>query len=827
MRFNFCVVALALVGALTLMVSAYFYEIASALIGTVLAGAMTGAALLGFRGITMRLPTVGRWFVQGVAVVFALGIGIELFFSGGSGAERAITVGHFLLIILAALFVLARRTRDYALVIALTLLLMTAALAAGSGAILIPLVLLYMVLAGFTLMLYQMQRQAELVSASHFVGLALTREKHARARELVGRFWRELASSRFKFSCLWILMGGVLLAVGVFFTFPRLEAGSLLGRGEWGGHRGFTDELSLGGGGERRELRQIVARVKIRKEGREVNPETGPFYLRCLSLDGYQTNQTQPGAGGWFRSGYYAREMLPEVTATAESSLEQEVLLSDYGSGYLPGIYPLGRVEGGTFKKLAAQDRAAVAQTGEGMGNVCYRAYTLPEVRGARSFAWFCRQVKNLGGYWLYYARDLFIEETEILKMARAIAGDDLLRQRLPLQIEQFELFQKWLGLEGREPLPMPTTVDLGEQERPLLEELYRNGLRLERIDEAITRRIVSYLQEHHPYAPTPPPLPQAAVVGGTGAERVVYVDPIEDFLLHPGQAGNCEYFASAAARLARSLGLRMRLAAGYLADEYLPDNQYYLVRQSDAHVWVELYTAGKDWQRVEATPAAGQAAQETKTGILAGVSARLEKLQYKWMRYTADRNFGVRPGWARRISAWLEGMDGARRGRPPGWLRLIMLQWFTLGPEETGLALFGRWIIFFALLMNIAIGVRELLAWGMPRLESRRARRKTWRIYQSPTGGFYPRMLRMLSEVRLFKGVEKTPREFAVQVIGYDARLAPVGEISEAYYQVRYGGRPMGVQELEVIEAELVKLAAAVRALKKMPRRRWPWEKE
>jgi Transglutaminase-like superfamily/TgpA N-terminal domain len=78
--------------------------------------------------------------------------------------------------------------------------------------------------------------------------------------------------------------------------------------------------------------------------------------------------------------------------------------------------------------------------------------------------------------------------------------------------------------------------------------------------------------------------------------------DVVDYFLLdHNGQRGFCQYYASAMAVMARSLGLPARVAAGFAPGTQLTKNVYQY-RESNAHVWAEIYFPGYGWQTFEAT---------------------------------------------------------------------------------------------------------------------------------------------------------------------------------------------------------------------------------
>lgn len=78
--------------------------------------------------------------------------------------------------------------------------------------------------------------------------------------------------------------------------------------------------------------------------------------------------------------------------------------------------------------------------------------------------------------------------------------------------------------------------------------------------------------------------------------------DPLLDFL-GENRLGHCEYFASAMAMLARAAGVPARVVAGYRVAEHNDLGDYDVVREKNAHAWVEVHFAGKGWQTVDATP--------------------------------------------------------------------------------------------------------------------------------------------------------------------------------------------------------------------------------
>ncbi len=79
--------------------------------------------------------------------------------------------------------------------------------------------------------------------------------------------------------------------------------------------------------------------------------------------------------------------------------------------------------------------------------------------------------------------------------------------------------------------------------------------------------------------------------------------DAVDFFLFDPAadRTGFCQHFASAMVMMARSLGLPTRMAAGFAPGERQADETF-LVRESNAHAWAEVYFPGYGWEIFEAT---------------------------------------------------------------------------------------------------------------------------------------------------------------------------------------------------------------------------------
>jgi hypothetical protein len=79
----------------------------------------------------------------------------------------------------------------------------------------------------------------------------------------------------------------------------------------------------------------------------------------------------------------------------------------------------------------------------------------------------------------------------------------------------------------------------------------------------------------------------------------------VADYFLFDLKTGYCDYYATSMIVLARAAGLPARLVIGYSSGIYNPTKAEYVIREANAHSWVEVYFAGIGW--VEFEPTANQ----------------------------------------------------------------------------------------------------------------------------------------------------------------------------------------------------------------------------
>jgi hypothetical protein len=116
-------------------------------------------------------------------------------------------------------------------------------------------------------------------------------------------------------------------------------------------------------------------------------------------------------------------------------------------------------------------------------------------------------------------------------------------------------------------------------------------------------------------------------------------IDPILYFL-RQSKAGHCEYFSSALTLLLRAMDIPARNITGYAGGEWSELGSYYVVRQKDAHAWVEMWSDQhtdqvqnkSGWIRFDPTPA--RSLSETKKSLFSRIKRFKDHVQFLWFRY-------------------------------------------------------------------------------------------------------------------------------------------------------------------------------------------------
>jgi len=274
-----------------------------------------------------------------------------------------------------------------------------------------------------------------------------------------------------------------------------------------------------------------------------------------------------------------------------------------------------------------------------------------------------------------------------------------------------------------------------------------------ENYDEKFVQLVLNYFRTEPFYYTRNPPL--------------MINRPVDQFLFD-AKRGYCEHYASAFVVLMRAAGLPARVVTGYQGGEFNSVGDYFIVRQSDAHAWAEVWLTDKGWTRVDPTAvippnrieqtALRERLQRTSTGTnfdIGWLRKSWKNLQYSWD--------SVNHLW----NQWIIGYNTSKQFSFLQALGLDALSWSGLA-----IALFGSIAVLLAIIGYYIV--------------------RGTRIKSNPARRLYERFCRKLAKKGLVRRPSESAQHFAHRVSLVRQDLAPqVSQITRLYNHLRYTKTP------------------------------------
>lgn len=303
-------------------------------------------------------------------------------------------------------------------------------------------------------------------------------------------------------------------------------------------------------------------------------------------------------------------------------------------------------------------------------------------------------------------------------------------------------------------------------------------------------------------------------------------IDPIEDFLIN-GRSGYCQYFAAAMVLMLRQSNIPSRIVVGYNPHEYNALGDYYSVKQSDAHAWVEgLFSqaelrgtelerwathAENYWVRFDPTPARAEETPATQQDQAMDYADKL------WKDYIVEgQKLDSEDSFYAPVSANSENAYASMVEKFN-----LLRQQLAAGELWAGIGRIG--FAWQAAILITAIGALSILLWQSimllqrfaPRLARRLGLRPQTKVVQQ---AFFARCLELLERHGLRRAVDETPREFtrraglALNDGHAENHATPVNaslsRLTYLYYRMRFGGQQeLSSAEQQDIDQDLRKL--------------------
>jgi protein-glutamine gamma-glutamyltransferase len=239
--------------------------------------------------------------------------------------------------------------------------------------------------------------------------------------------------------------------------------------------------------------------------------------------------------------------------------------------------------------------------------------------------------------------------------------------------------------------------------------------------------------------------------------------DSVDDFLFHTRE-GFCGHYASAFVALMRAGGIPARVVTGYLGGEWNPVGGYFLIRQSDAHAWTEVWIDGRGWRRVD--PTAIVAPERLRRGILDILPDALSG---------STRLLHATPWLVRLVQSW-DALNSAWNERVVKFdvdMQLGILE--RLGVRS------ADWTALVAALGSGLVGWLAWIAWHIGHSAGPRP--------GDPLGRAYRRLCRKLARAGVAREIHEGPLDYAEKIARRRPDLAPrVQPLLAHYAQLRYG---------------------------------------
>jgi transglutaminase-like putative cysteine protease len=202
---------------------------------------------------------------------------------------------------------------------------------------------------------------------------------------------------------------------------------------------------------------------------------------------------------------------------------------------------------------------------------------------------------------------------------------------------------------------------------------------------------------------------------------------------------GFCEHIASAFVVLMRAMDVPARIVTGYQGGELNNVDGFWVVRQSDAHAWTEVWQAGQGWVRVDPTSAVAPG----RTGAFQRLAAPRGVVAQAFGNFSPTLSAQLRATWDAVNNGWNQWVLNYTQGKQLNLLK-------NIGFESPSWEDLGYLLIGIIVLSSVAGG-----AWAL------------WDQSQhDPWLRLLARARKRLARAGIESDASTTPRQLARQVL-------------------------------------------------------------
>jgi hypothetical protein len=298
--------------------------------------------------------------------------------------------------------------------------------------------------------------------------------------------------------------------------------------------------------------------------------------------------------------------------------------------------------------------------------------------------------------------------------------------------------------------------------------------------------------------------------------------DPLLAFLTD-WKKGHCEYFAGAMTLLCQSLGMDARMVVGFKCDEYnaTPGADYYIVRQSHAHAWVEVRTP-LGWESYDPT-----SSREAETIAQAGMWQKfkhlMDYLEYTWANRVVayerdDQGNLIKNTEAKLTNIGIRGSQAASDSK--AWMKDSITSWLHSWFTESHFFMVSS--IVLTILINLAILTAfSAIGWYLWQKWKLQQRARRIGLENLPASAqmrlarqlaFYDDLVKLLERHNIVRPRHLTPMEFSDSITFvpnevYDA----VRRLTQIFYRIRYGNHQITSMQRQRLHKVINQIGAAL----------------
>jgi protein-glutamine gamma-glutamyltransferase len=275
------------------------------------------------------------------------------------------------------------------------------------------------------------------------------------------------------------------------------------------------------------------------------------------------------------------------------------------------------------------------------------------------------------------------------------------------------------------------------------------------------------------------------------------HTDPLAYFLFER-KKGHCEYFASSMAIMLRTLGIPARVVNGFRGGDFNDLTGNYIIRQKNAHSWVEVYFPEYGWATFDPTPSSGTPEQSTGWSRLA---LYMDAAGEMWREWVINYDFSHQM----KLSAELSNTTGHAQNSFRHWLyakyrSMVRTVAYWQGKLERLTPLqMGLVCALLALLLALPFLPR---LWRS--LERARTLRNPQRAPRTAASFWYLRLLKKLGRRGFRKHPAQTAAEFA-ESISNPAVRQDVVTFTDHYERARFNESIPDAERLPELYEEIV----------------------